>query len=129
GFTDFKQLSFSLIGYGNVGSWTGRLLSGRGAKLKAVLDHTGAVRNDAGLDAQALATHVEAFGGVLGFKGGDAVSEGDFYSTPVDLFIPAALEQMITPDIAGQLNCKILVEAANAPTTPMGEVELRKRGI
>ncbi len=129
GFPDVGRLTFSLIGYGNVGSWTGRLMAQRGAKLRAVLDHTGAVLSDHGIDAEALAQHVQNTGGVAGFTGAQAVAPSDFYSAPVDLFIPAALEQMITPDVAHQLNCKVLVEAANLPTTPEGEKILRQRGI
>jgi glutamate dehydrogenase (NAD(P)+) len=124
-----QDVSFSLIGYGNVGSWTGKLLGQRGAKLKAVLDHTGAVVNERGLDPEDLAKHVEKTGGVRGFIGGDVIQEEAFYKLPVDLFIPAALEQMIDEQKAKLLQCKVLVEAANAPTTPAGERVLLDRGV
>lgn len=126
---DISQVSFSLLGYGNVGSWTGRLLSKRGAKLRAVLDHSGAVVHETALDARRLAEHVEQTGGVAGFAGGESLSEADFYRLPVELFIPAALEQMIDEDKARRLECKVLVEAANAPTTPPAERILAERGI
>jgi len=129
GFSNIGALSFSLLGYGNVGSWTGRLLCQRGAKLKAVLDHTGAVLHPRGLDAHALALHTERSGGVAGFPGGEAVSEDEFYSTAVDLFIPAALEQMITLEIARKLRCQVLVEGGNTPTTPEADRSLRERGV
>jgi len=125
----YDAATFSVIGYGNVGSWTARLLARRNATLRAVLDHTGAVRSDEGIDAEALATHVAVHGGVAGFDGADAVSEDEFYAAPVDLFIPAALEQMIDEDRAAQIDCKVLVEAANAPVTPKGEAKLADRGI
>ncbi len=121
--------SFSLIGYGNVGSWAGRLLHQRGAKLKAVMDHTGAIRNDAGLDAQALAAHVDATGGVAGFDKADPIDQDAFYATPVDVFIPAALEQMVGHEQASQVQCRVVAEAANAPTTSDGEAELTRRDI
>lgn len=123
------QISFSLIGYGNVGSWTGRLLRDRGAKLKAVLDHSGAIHHDDGLDALALASHVDKTGGVGGFPNAESITAEEFYKTPVDLFIPAALEQMIDPDKAKLLQCKVLAEAANVPVTPAGERVLVERGI
>ena len=126
---DLANVSFSLIGYGNVGSWTGKLMSARGAKLRAVMDHTGAVVNLKGLDAAALATHVEATGGVRGFAGGEPLGEQEFYDLPVDVFIPAALEQMIDEEKAQRLQCRVLAEAANAPTTPAGERVLLDRGI
>jgi len=126
---DLTKISFSLIGYGNVGSWTGRLLTQRGACLRAVLDHTGAVFCRDGLDAEALAKHVEQTGGVSGFEDADTLTEEEFYKLPVDVFIPAALEQMIDAEKAKLLQCQVLAEAANAPTTPAGEHVLRDRGI
>jgi len=123
------QQSYSLIGYGNVGSWTGRLLAERGSKLKAVMDHTGAIFDEKGIDAVKLAEHVNKTGGVAGFANAQPISEHDFYTTPVDMFIPAALEQMVDAPQAAMVNCKVVVEAANAPTTPAGERVLAERGI
>ena len=127
---DISSMTFSLVGYGNVGSWAGRLLAQRGAHLPAVRDHSGAIRSDAGLDTIRLAQHVQATGGVAGFDHGcDEISEDDFYRTPVDLLIPAALEQMIDAPRAEMIQCKVLAEAANAPTTPEGERVLVRRGV
>ena len=129
GFPQLEGVSFSLIGYGNVGSWTGRLLSRRGLVLKAVSDHEGAIRRDEGIDAEELATYVQMNGSVKDFPDAEEIRLVDFYTTPVDLFIPAALEQMIDLDIAQQLHCKILVEAANLPATPDGQDYLIENGI
>lgn len=126
---DVSKLSFSLIGYGNVGSWTGRLLQARGSRLKAVMDHTGAIYHDSGIDAEQLADHVKATGGVKGYPHAEAIDEPTFYGTPVDLFIPAALEQMVDLQHAEHMQCKVLVEAANAPTTPRAERYLLDKGI
>lgn len=126
---DVSQISYSIIGYGNVGSWTARLLKQRGARLQAVLDHTGAIRSDKEIDTFALATYVAQTGGVGGYPEADKVSEKDFYETPVDVFIPAALEQMIVPEVASRLQCKVVVEGANAPTTPAADRVLAERGI
>lgn len=127
GFTLAEQ-SYSLIGYGNVGSWTARLLAAKGARLKAVLDHTGAIACTDGIDAEALYRHVLAKGGVAGYPGAEGIDEDTFYQTEVDLFIPAALEQMVDLEHAKKLRCKIVVEAANAPTTPRAEQHLLARG-
>ncbi|MDA0839452.1 MAG: Glu/Leu/Phe/Val dehydrogenase [Planctomycetota bacterium] len=126
---NLSDLTVSLIGYGNVGSWTGRLLARKGATVRAVMDHTGAIFNDEGLDAEALAEYVVGHGGVAGCPCGKPIDEDDFYALEVDLFIPAALEQMIDADKAKLLNCKVVVEAANAPTTPGGESVLLERKI
>lgn len=138
-----EGLRVSILGFGNVGGWAGRLIAQLGAKVVAVMDHTGAIRNDKGVDTELLAEHVAVTGGVSGFgkAGGpteaganvhasaDAISEEDFYKSEVELFIPAALEQMIGSGQAEWLNCKVIAEGANAPTTPAGERVLLKRGI
>jgi glutamate dehydrogenase (NAD(P)+) len=90
-----EQMKFSVIGYGNVGSWTARIFAKHGAKLTAVMDHTGAIRDDKGLDTEALAVHVGKTGGVAGFASATKISTEEFYKTKVDLLVPAALEQMI----------------------------------
>lgn len=126
---DLSKLSYSLIGFGNVGSWTARLLQVRGSKLKAVLDHTGAIFNEAGINATNLAEHVRKTGGVAGFEEASPIDESTFYSTPVDLFIPAALEQMVDLENAQKIQCRVLVEAANAPTTPRAELHLLEKGV
>lgn len=126
---DIKGCKFSVLGFGNVGSWTGRILQDRGAKMIAVMDHTGAIQNDAGIDAHALALHCQKTGGVAGFKGAGRIDKEEFYQTKVDVFVPAALEQMITDVEARLLNCKVVAEGANAPTTPAGERVLESRGI
>ena len=126
---DISRMTFSLLGYGNVGGWTGRLLHAQGASMVAVADHTGAIHNEGGIDPHALTVYIEETGGVGGFREAEAVREEEFYAVPVDVFIPAALEQMITPEKAKLINAKVLAEAANAPTTPEGDAVLMQRGI
>ncbi len=138
-----EGLKFSVLGFGNVGGWAGRLLQERGAKMVAVMDHTGALRNDEGIDCNLLAEHCAETGGVAGFNrssaatgsgkntsaGAEVISTEDFYKTPVDLFVPAAMEQMITAENADWIDAKVIAEGANAPTTPMGERRLLANGI
>ena len=126
---NIAKVSFSLIGYGNVGSWAGRLLHERGAKLSAVMDHTGAIYNAKGIDAAALAQYVEKNGGVKNFTGAEKISEKDFYGLSVDILIPAALEEMITIERAKMLKCKVIAEAANAAIKPEAESFLFGKGI
>jgi glutamate dehydrogenase (NAD(P)+) len=105
------------------------LLADLGAKLVGVLDHSGAVGNERGIDAHALAAHVERNGAVAGFKGAPTIDKEAFYDMPSDLFIPAALEKMITVPIAERLRTRVVVEAANGPTEASAEPILLKRGI
>jgi glutamate dehydrogenase (NAD(P)+) len=123
------KISFSVLGYGNVGSWAGRLLSKLGARMVAVLDHSGAVRNEKGINAVALAQHVEKHGGISGYGEAAPIDGEQFYRTSVDVLIPAALEQMIDEEHAEMIDCKVVAEAANAPTTPAGERVLLDKGV
>ena len=126
---DISKMTFTLIGFGNVGGWTGRLLADRGATLNAVLDHTGAIHNANGIDVTKLTAHVESTGGVGGFDGAESISTDDFYGLDVDVLVPAALEQMITEKEAAVIGAKVVAEGANAPTTPEGDAVLMQRGV
>lgn len=126
---EMAETTFSLIGFGNVGSWSARLLGQRGATLRAVMDHTGAIGDERGIDPDALARYVAKTGGVAGFEHAQEISEPAFYRTEVDLFIPAALEQMIDMEKAKLLRCRVVAEAANAPTTPAAERYLVDHGV
>jgi glutamate dehydrogenase (NAD(P)+) len=126
---DISKMTFSLLGFGNVGGWTGRLLCGLGGTMVAVCDHTGAIHNDRGIDPHALADHVAETGGVGDFREAESISETEFYGVPVDVFIPAALEQMISEDQAELINARVLAEGANAPITPEGDAVLLQRGV
>ena len=124
-----EGLRFSVLGFGKVGSWTSRILQERGALLVAVMDDTGAVRNDRGIDAQELSRHVHAHGGVIGFNEAQAVAKKDFYSAPVDVFIPAALERMLDAEAASMITARVVAEAASLPTTAEGDEIFLQRGI
>jgi len=100
-----------------------------GAKIVAVADHTGFIRDDNGIDCFALTKHAESTGGVRGYQAATEVTEEEYYSTKVDVFVPGALEQMITPERAQWLDCKVMVEAANAPSTPGGDRILVSKGV
>ncbi|MCC7389173.1 MAG: Glu/Leu/Phe/Val dehydrogenase [Phycisphaerales bacterium] len=121
-------MKVSVLGFGNVGSWAARILQDMGAKVIAVADHTGAIRSDSGFDCHALAEHCRIEGGVKGFPG-DTITTDEFYQTPVDVMVPAALEQMITSREAQMIKAKVIAEGANAPTTPAGDRILAERGI
>ena len=124
-----KGMTVSLLGFGNVNGWGGRILQDMGAKIVAVMDHTGALRNDNGIDCHKLFEHNLKTGGVKGFAEADAVNEETFYRAPVDVFIPGALEQMIQARQAEWLDCKVMAEAANAPSTPAGDRVLVSKGV
>jgi glutamate dehydrogenase (NAD(P)+) len=123
------ELDVSIQGFGNVGGNFAELAAAAGCRIKAVGDHTGTVRADDGLDPVKLRAWVAENGGVAGYPAGDEVEAEALFTEPVDVFVPAALENQITVDRAATLPCRLVVEGANGPTTPGGERVLAQRGI
>jgi glutamate dehydrogenase (NAD(P)+) len=116
-------------GFGNVGSWAGRILQGLGVKVVAVSDALGAVGNPTGLDCVALAEHVAAGGQVADFPGGEAMSARELLETECEVFIPAALGGMVHAENAHLLRTKLVLEGANSPTTPQADAILADAGV
>ncbi len=131
-----KHLGFELTGsrvavqgFGNVGSIAAELLALQGAKIVGVTDWKGGVQNPTGLDIPKLIAHVAEHKTVLGFAGGDALGAADIFKLDAEILIPAALENQITEDNAGDIKAKLIVEGANGPTTPDAHKLLHERGV
>ncbi len=126
---DLTEATIAIQGFGNVGSVAARLLDRRGASVVAVSDITGGTYNADGLDVEALEVHLDRTGGVAGFDGGEAVENADLLRLDVDVLCPAALENVITADVAEELRADLVLEAANGPTTVAADEILRDRDI
>ena len=124
---DLKQATAVVQGYGNVGSVTAQTLDSFGAKVIAVSDVFGGIYNAKGLDLAKLDEHVARHRTVTGFPEAEAISNEQLLLTPCDILVPAAMERQITGANAGRLQCRILAEAANGPTTPEADVILDRR--
>ena len=125
-----KGAGVVLQGFGNVGSYTAKFLNEMGARIVAVADFTGGVRNAGGLDVAALAAHVKANkGGVAGFAGGEAFDSSTVFAQECDILIPAALGGVINKETAPGVKAKLIVEGANAPTTTAADHILRDKGV
>ena len=125
----FEDITVAVQGFGNVGSNAARLIAERGAKIVAVADHTGGVCAQAGLDIPALVAWVAEHGGVKGFPSGEAFDNSEIITWDADVLVPAALEDAIHKDNAGDVKASIIVEGSNAPTTPEADQILNERGI
>jgi glutamate dehydrogenase (NAD(P)+) len=121
--------SFAIQGYGNVGSWAARLMQQLGARMVAVSDANGAIRADDGIDAYALQEHIAGGGRITEFEGVEEIDPDDLIAVPCDVFIPAALGGMIHEHNADRMQCKVLVEGANSPTTPIADRILREKDV
>jgi len=126
---DLVGATVSIQGFGNVGSATGRILQVHGARLVAVQDHGGSITDEDGIDAFELADWVREHGSVAGFPSAMWIDDEDFWSVPTDLLVPAALENQVTAEHAGRIQARVVVEAANGPTTLEAEKILAQRGI
>jgi glutamate dehydrogenase (NAD(P)+) len=122
------DLRVAVQGFGNVGEWTCRFLAEHGARVVAVSDISGGVYNAAGLDIEALCEHNRRSGAVAGAEG-DAISNEELLALDVDVLIPAAVEGVLHAENAGQVSARLVLEAANGPTTPEAEAVLAGRGI
>lgn len=130
-----QEATVAIQGWGNVGSWTGRLMQQLGARVVAVSDVSGAIRSERGLDTETLTAHVRA-GGTLAEYAGSVSSEGvevlsaeEFLATSCDVFVPAALGGLIHASNVHLLDCRLLLEGANGPTTPQADAALQERGV
>ena len=124
-----KGQQVAVQGFGNVGSNAARLIAEKGAKIIAVADHISGVSNADGLDILALVEYARERRTVDGFPGGDAFEKDEIITWDADVLIPAAIEDVIDKDNAGEVRAGIVVEAANGPTTPEADDILVKRGI
>jgi len=117
-------------GLGNVGYHAASILSQEdGAKIVAVVEWDGALVDEEGLDVEAVAAHLRENRGVKGFPGATYVEDGRrVLEEDCDILIPAALENQITLENASRIQAKLIVEAANGPTTAAADAILRERG-
>jgi glutamate dehydrogenase (NAD(P)+) len=116
-------------GFGNVGSVSAYLLQDKGARIIAVSDVVGGVYNPKGLDARQLLRYCAEAGTVHGYPGGDAITNKELLEMQCDVLVPAALEKVITGENAPRIRAKMVVEAANGPSTPEADEILYDRGI
>jgi glutamate dehydrogenase (NAD(P)+) len=126
---DLNGATFSVQGFGNVGSNASKILARTGASLVATGDWKGYVFNGDGLNPFKLSEYVTRTGSVVGYPSARAITRDEFFATAVDVFIPAALELEIGIPEAKALNCKLMVEGANGPTDSVAEPLLLEKGI
>jgi glutamate dehydrogenase (NAD(P)+) len=113
--------TFVVQGYGNVGSWAARIMQQLGCTMVGTSDASGAIRNDGGIDADDLAKQLADGGKLTEFPGAEVISPDDLLAIECDVLIPAALGGMIHEHNADRINCRMIIEGANSPTTPAAD--------
>ena len=127
---DLSRATVAVQGYGNAGYFAAHLAHHEfNSRVVAVSDSKGGIFAPKGLDPEAVKRHKEKTGSVVGFPGAKPISNEKLLELEVDILMPSALENVITGENASKINCKILGELANGPTTPEADDILYKKGV
>jgi glutamate dehydrogenase (NAD(P)+) len=116
-------------GFGKVGGPLAYLLESAGMRVVAIADDGGGVANEGGLDVHTVTDHVAATGSVVEFAGGRAIDGDAIWDIECELIVPAALGGVIDASVAERIQARVIVEAANGPTTVDAQHVLDRRGV
>lgn len=116
-------------GFGQVGAVVARKFHESGAVIVAISDSQGGIFNETGLDLVAVASHRAEHGTVVGTPGTRTITNEDLLTLNCDVLIPASVGSQITELNARDIKARLIVEAANAPTTPAADPILANEGI
>jgi len=119
----------AIQGFGNVGTFTASYLHQAGGGVIAISDVSGGILNRSGIDIPAALEYVATNKSLNGFPGGEPISNADLLTLDVDVLIPAALGNVLTADNAEMVQARLIIEAANGPTTPEADAVFRRREI
>ena len=116
-------------GYGNVGWPAARFLYDHGCKIVGLSDIEGGIHNPHGLDPNKVYEHSRKTGSVINYKEAEGLTNKELLALNCGILVPAALENQITVKNARRIKAKIIIEAANGPTTPEADKILDDRGV
>lgn len=124
-----KDCKVVLQGMGNVGGNAATFLAEQGCTVVGMSDSRGGLYNPKGLNLTKVSMFKEENGALEGFPEADYISNRELLDLPCDILVPAALEGVITEENAAGIKAKLLVEAANIPTTPGADKILNDKGV
>lgn len=128
-----RHITIAIQGMGNVGANAAKILSKKDCYIKAVSDSRGGITikgaKSQGLDIEQLLKFKEKTSSVVGFPETKKITNEELLTLPVDVLVPAALENQITAKNAKDIKAKIVLELANGPTTPEADKILYKKGV
>jgi len=121
---NIKKTTVAIQGMGNVGFWFAKIAKDEGFKIVAVSDSKGGIYNPKGLDVDNVLREKEKSGRIK-----SNITNEELLTLPVDILVPAALENAITEKNANKVKAKVVFEMANGPTTPEADEILESRKI
>lgn len=119
----------AIQGFGNVATFFAKAAEKLGYKVVALSDSKGGIYNPDGLDFEKVLAHKKSTGALKDFAGSKNISNSDLLILPVDVLVPAALENVLTGDNAASVKAKVIVEMANGPTTPAADMVFDSKKI
>lgn len=128
----FADVRVAVQGMGNVGSISAKLINEQGGTVVAVSDVSGGIYKEDGLNIPEILAHLATRGNLLkdyNAPGLTRVSNEKLLELPVDVLVPAALENQISEKNAANIKAKLIVEGANGPTTIEADAILAKNGV
>jgi len=126
---NLNETTVAVQGFGNVGATAAKLLAGEGCRVIAISDSKGGVYNPKGLNLGGLLAHKRETGSVIGFKDTETITNAELLGLQCDILVPAAIEDQIVTANAASVKARVIIEGANAPTTPEAHEILCDNGI
>lgn len=126
---DITQAKVCVQGFGNVGSEAALLFQKNGAKIICIQDHSATLYQKDGIDIAELMQYQKSHAGIKNFAPQDEIEDSKFWTIEAEIFIPAALEGVITEEVAQNIQTKLILEGANGPTYAAADDILAQRNI
>lgn len=126
---DLNGATAVVQGFGNVGMHAATFLAEAGAKIIGISDVSAALHNPKGLPIDLLKNHVRQHKQLFGCPYGEIIPSRDLLELHCDILAPCALQNQITAENSSRINCRIVAEGANGPTTLEADDMLQARGI
>ncbi len=124
-----EKCTVAIQGIGNVGSNAGEIFSREGHTVVAISDSKGAIYKESGLNIEEVSEYKKKNGNLADFPGATNITNAELLELQVNVLVPAAFENVITKDNAGNVKAKIILELANGPLTPEADEILKEMNI
>ena len=129
GLNTLEGARIVIQGLGNVGGVAAKLFSQKGARIIGISDSQGGIHHEGGIDIDKAMVFKQQHGTIVGMPETLTITNEDLLQLDCDILIPAAMSNQICHHNAHRINARLVVEAANAPTTPLADDILYERGI